>query len=437
MLTSYKKARHAAPVGKMSSFKKFTIVAVAGLAAAVSVMTAASDGKTAYITDGSKSYTVAADSSSVGEVLAEAGITLASGDETIVTEQTGDSINIDIKRAFPVVVKADGSSTALNLTGGTVAQALQKAQVTVSPNDFVEPTLDTVLTEEAEISVVRGVKIYLSRGGETKLKYVPEGTVKEALAFAGCELCSEGNDGVKESSAVKSGMTLCVDEVLYRTTFKTEKVEPTVVEKACSSLPVGETEVEQEGKQGKVETSYKEKYVNGELVEKKEDKKTVVSKPVDKIVLVGTKAPEAVSVVVENSPESTPDDDKEEEPQSDISIEADEEPLFGSAADKSGDSFSYSTLISGTCTAYNEINGITAIGTAPQVGTVAVNPNVIPYGTRLYICSADGSYVYGYAIAEDTGTACMAGDIVVDLYMNSEEECNAFGRRDLNIYILD
>ena len=62
---------------------------------------------------------------------------------------------------------------------------------------------------------------------------------------------------------------------------------------------------------------------------------------------------------------------------------------------------------------------------------------MIPYGTRLYICSADGSYVYGYAIAEDTGDACMAGDIVADLYMNSEAECDSFGRQELNIYVLD
>ena len=94
-------------------------------------------------------------------------------------------------------------------------------------------------------------------------------------------------------------------------------------------------------------------------------------------------------------------------------------------------------MIVGSCTAYTELDGITAIGTAPRVGVVAVNPNVIPYGTRLYICSADGSYVYGYAVAEDTGSAAMAGDIIVDLYMDTEEECVAFGRQNLCVYILD
>ena len=69
--------------------------------------------------------------------------------------------------------------------------------------------------------------------------------------------------------------------------------------------------------------------------------------------------------------------------------------------------------------------------------TRTITSSSIPYGTKLYIASEDGSYVYGYAIAEDTGGAAMAGDIVADLYMNSEAECCEFGRRVLNIYILD
>ena len=447
MITSYKKARHAAPSDKMSSLKKFTAVAVIGLAAAVSVISAASDGKTAYISDGAQTYTVAADTDDLNAVLSEAGIVLEKGDETVVTEQSGDSINIEIKRAFPVSVKADGGARFLNITGGTAAQAIEKAGIKISPNDFVTPSLDTVLSEKTDISIVRGVKIYLEKAGGSKLVYVPEGTVKEALEKVGCVMCSEGNKGISESTKVTSGMKICVDEVLYRTTYKTEKIEPAVIEEACSTLPAGEKTVKQEGKEGKSETAYKEKYVNGELVEKKEGKTTVVTKPVNKIVLVGTKA------AVTEEPKEIAEEEKSEEETSSVfadfgktlkhettrSFASDEssDSDFGTGSDNGGDSFSYKTLISGVCTAYNEVNGITATGTAPRVGTVAVNPAVIPYGTRLYICSADGSYVYGYAIAEDTGDACMAGDIVADLYMNSEAECDSFGRQELNIYVLD
>lgn len=418
MITSYKKARHAAPSEGMSTLKKVTAVAVVGLAVTVSVLSAASDGKTAYITDMGNTYTVAADSTDLGAVLAEAGIKLGRGDKTTVTEESGDSISIDIKRAFSVKVAADGGARFLDITGGTVADAVKLAGYSVSPNDIVKPALDTELTGACDITVTRGVKIYLVRNGASKLTYVPEGTVAAALEYAGCELCSEGNKGISPSTKVESGMKICVDEVLYRTTKKTDKIEPTVIEEACAALTAGERSVKQEGKQGKIETTYKEKYVNGELVEKKEDKKEVIVKPVNKIVLVGTK------VEAESDSDKPEQEEKAESDTSSAFADFSSEPSletkkttvkevsgsadFGEASDNGGESFSYSTLITGTCTAYNEVNGITATGTAPKVGTVAVNPDVIPYGTRLYICSADGSYVYGYAIAEDTGTSFAA-----------------------------
>ena len=37
------------------------------------------------------------------------------------------------------------------------------------------------------------------------------------------------------------------------------------------------------------------------------------------------------------------------------------------------------------------------------MGNVAVDPRIIPYGSKLFIMSADGKYVYGYGIACDTG----------------------------------
>ena len=70
-----------------------------------------------------------------------------------------------------------------------------------------------------------------------------------------------------------------------------------------------------------------------------------------------------------------------------------------------------------------------------QRGVVAVDPRVIPLGTRLYIETADGSYIYGNAVAGDTGGAIKGNKI--DLFMNSYSECMQFGRRTVNVYILD
>lgn len=74
-------------------------------------------------------------------------------------------------------------------------------------------------------------------------------------------------------------------------------------------------------------------------------------------------------------------------------------------------------------------DGITATGLVAQHGVVAVDPSVIPLGTRLYIPG------YGEAIAADTGGA-INGDRI-DLCMNSYGEAMQFGRRYVTVYVLD
>ena len=88
-----------------------------------------------------------------------------------------------------------------------------------------------------------------------------------------------------------------------------------------------------------------------------------------------------------------------------------------------------------SCSAYTG-GGTTATGAPAAFGRVAVNPNVIPYGTKLYICSPDGKVVYGYAIASDTGGACMRNTIIADLYYDTLSECYQIGVRTMNVYIL-
>ncbi len=79
-------------------------------------------------------------------------------------------------------------------------------------------------------------------------------------------------------------------------------------------------------------------------------------------------------------------------------------------------------------------DGFTATGAKCEVGVVAVDPRVIPLGTKLYIETVDGSFVYGYCSAEDTGGAIKGNKI--DLAMNTKADCFQFGRRKVKVYIL-
>ena len=78
--------------------------------------------------------------------------------------------------------------------------------------------------------------------------------------------------------------------------------------------------------------------------------------------------------------------------------------------------------------------GITATGARAVYGIVAVDPGVIPLGSRLYIETADGSFIYGHAVAADTGGAIKGNRI--DLCFNTRQEALNFGRRQVKVYVL-
>lgn len=74
-------------------------------------------------------------------------------------------------------------------------------------------------------------------------------------------------------------------------------------------------------------------------------------------------------------------------------------------------------------------HSITATGTTPKWGTIAVDPSVIPYGTKVYIPMFDKVFV-----AEDCGGAIKGNKI--DIFMGSEQQCTNFGRQNIEIQIL-
>ena len=149
--------------------------------------------------------------------------------------------------------------------------------------------------------------------------------------------------------------------------------------------------------------------MNGELESREEISSVVTKEPTDYILLVGASVPASPI----NGAQYT-----------DIQI-------LGNAPAE------YSAVYSGRCTAYNFKKGAYgASGMYLSQGMVAVDPNLIPYGSLLYITNGDGSFVYGWAIACDYCEASAAGDAVVDLFFDTYRECTFFGARSLNVYVV-
>ena len=199
------------------------------------------------------------------------------------------------------------------------------------------------------------------------------------------------------------------DEVREMETFNTVRV-------ANPELPKGTERVVQEGADGVRTSIYEVVWSNGERISR-QFVEELDSTAVDQIVEYGTSAAaveqtDRIASVKKNADGS------------------------GTLTFESGTTLNFSQAKIMTATAYTAGHGgadyTTATGTFVEVGTVAVDKNVIPLGTRMYIVTNDG-IVYGMSVARDTG---VKGN-EVGLYYSPYRECIEFGRRSCTVYILE
>ncbi|MDK2563794.1 G5 domain-containing protein [Romboutsia sedimentorum] len=176
--------------------------------------------------------------------------------------------------------------------------------------------------------------------------------------------------------------------------FEVNLVEDKNIEK-------GNTKLEQEGKEGKKELVYELIYNDDELVNKELIKENIVKEPTNKIVKKGIKEDIIVASRESNSRESD----------------------LKQSSSKQSDSRQMSVV----ATAYAG-DSITSMGTVPKWGTIAVDPSVIPYGSKIYIPKFGMSF-----IAEDCGGAIKGNRI--DIFMNSESQAQSWGRQSIEINV--
>lgn len=240
------------------------------------------------------------------------------------------------------------------------------------------------------------------------------GTVGDALSAANVKVSDDDLINVALGERLNDSTEIVVNRVEIIEETQLETIKYATKYQEDDSRTIGWSEVIVDGEEGEIETTLRHVYVDGELVSSAvvdED----VTEPVDQVVLVGT---------------------KEYNPIDDFSISHLSAPL-DLTLDANGVPTSYSKVLTGKSCAYSARPGAgTASGRKAMVGYVAVDPKIIPYGTEMYITTVDGSAVYGYAIAADTGTALVDGLILVDLFMDSYEASCDWGARQVNIYIL-
>ncbi|MDU4936102.1 MAG: G5 domain-containing protein [Peptostreptococcaceae bacterium] len=244
------------------------------------------------------------------------------------------------------------------------------------------------------------------KGEEIKISSFKK-TVRELLSENEIQYDDDDIITPSLSSELKDYMEIKVVEVTQSQVTEKEDIPYSVKLIDDNDLLKGKTKVTQEGKSGEKEITYNLTYYDGKLVKKALECEKISQEPVDKIVKKGTKE----EVVVASRSTTSRNSSSSESKTSSTS----------NSASKNGKHM----VVQATAYAGDSI---TSTGTVPKWGTIAVDPRVIPYGSKVYIPQFNKTF-----IAEDCGGAIKGN--IIDIFMNSESECYKWGRRTIDIYI--
>lgn len=350
-------------------------------------------------------------------VLSKADISLSEDDSVILTEGEG-YVAFNIIRAYDVQINFCGEMFTVKCSEGTVADAVAKAGITLTKAHKVTPDRDTKLTPDCKITILADSGVVLTADGDSATYITTANTVGEFLLETGVFVGEFDIVNPALDERLYEGMEVTVSRVEYKEETTTEIIDYGFVSEETSSLASGTSKIKQYGIEGERTIVSKNMYVDGELFDSEVISDEVTREPVDQIKLIG------IGKTASNS---------SQKPSSGASVQN----SAGTFVDSSGKTVSYKKKLTGTSTAYYAAEGaITSTGVPVHVGGVAVNPNVIPYGSKLYIVSSDGRIVYGYATAVDTGGALMSGSVLVDVFYPTYNECMNWGRRNVTVYVL-
>ncbi len=408
---------------KIKSFKKRNIFAALFAALIVIATTATSVIAASYRYTTSVEYdggtvTVSSFSSDPYAIVEKAGIELGSSD-TIDLENfdiESEDNTISVKKAYEVLVASEDTDPVVYKMGGTVSDVLDAAGIELAESDVLNCSENAQITSEMAIIISKAVKVTVLADGKKHTYKVSDSTVGELLKSKNIKLSSDDIINHKQSEQLKDGMKIIIKRVKYEDKTMTDKIEYKTITKKSDELYIGQTKVKREGKNGERWGYYVCRYVDGKMQDRACIVTKVLKEPVDEVVLVGTK--------------------RYTNPVKSSRVISEIAPPYTIELDNNGRPLHYKKLITGKATAYYG-GGITATGQKAMPGRIAVNPRQIPYGTKMYIVSSDGKYVYGYCVASDTGGFARRGTAIADLYFHSYSECVQFGRRSIEIYVLE
>jgi len=309
-----------------------------------------------------------------------------------------------------VVIHADGSQYVVRTMKTTVSEVLEQKGIQVGTYDYINLSLDSKLQKIKinEINIKRAVPVEVQVDGRQFTLMTYKDTVKEALKDNAVVLSERDKlVGSKLDGKIAKDMKIQVIRVSEKVVSKKASVPYKVVKRPNSQMDEGKQKVAREGKEGIREKLYKVVMEDGKEVARQLLKDGVMLLPITKIIEYGTIANFKTS---------------------------------------RGDTVRFNKVLNMRATSYTASYadtgkhpgdagfGITATGIRARRGVIAVDPRVIPLGTRVYVEGVGNTPDYGYAVAADTGGAIKGS--IIDLYFDSSSTVSNWGVRRVKVYIL-
>lgn len=339
----------------------------------VSLLTQTVFAKNTYrITDGDRVFLHTTFATDPAAILTEAGLELST-DDLYTTQNTTGISKINVQRKQTVTVDQWGVTSQISTYGETVESLLERLKLKLTDDDAVSHPMETQTFDGMTLTITRTT------------------TYEETYTVA-----------------IEHDVVYCYD----------------------ATLKDGEQRTLTAGADGQRLRTERVRLINGVEQERTVLQDELISQPTTAIIAVGT-------YTEDMAPNADP---SKNDTTSEVSVPTDGKPVIGDGTITTPEgevlTFSYAAIFKATAYTHTDpgCNEWTATGTHVRVGTVAVDPRVIPYGTKMYIVSNDGRYIYGVAVAEDCGGAIKKNRI--DLYFETDSECIQFGIRNCTIYFL-
>ncbi|UQD50662.1 hypothetical protein C0971_00245 [Bacillus methanolicus] len=387
---------------KSFSKKKLAVISASFLvfAAVFGIFLFETTKKTVAITLDGQKKVIKTHAKTIQDLFDELDISLHSKDYVFPTLNTEvkDNLKIVWKPAKQVQVVQGKEQKTVWTTAETVKDLLLEQKIIINEHDVVQPKPEEAIKNKMQIGIKRAFPLTLVDGGKKQQVWSTSTTVADFLSQQGITLKDLDRVEPKLHETVKKNAVVNVIRVEKVTDVVEEPINFAVVTKKDANLTKGSENVIKEGEQGLLTKKYEVVLENGKEVSRTLISEQKIKDKQDKIVAVGTK------VISEQVSRGSAEDGRE--------------------------FYVNSTAYTASC---NGCSGITSSGinlrANPNVKVIAVDPRVIPLGTKVYV---EG---YGYAVAADTGSAI--NGYKIDVFFPTNEQAYRWGNKMVKIKVLN